>query len=391
LHRLGLRKRGLVLATPPHSMRIRRPRRSTARLAGRRHRSSPVRCRTLASQRRNGCCPRSSTACCSDPVSTCTGLLAAAVAWLQSMGPIISSTTSRLGRASRCVVIGSCRGQPTTAIAPRSKLKRSSAIVLTPVWMCGTVLDASDEASPPSRRSSAKSMIDHLKQGNTARGKSRIALPFRIRVFPRLASSRRVSTLAGSVARNTGTSSIMLKLGRALSTSFNKDSDETFDDTAPPPAGQTSTIASSNALASSMVSARTGTTVCLVATLLPVDNRRVPNTTRPSTANRSNSPDACTKSVAGANSCGASLTLQSPVACMDQVVDDRVKPVKRREGSCPSAAGGLEAEWQLSAQDRSRSAAVEGSSCRSYRPRVCRMAHSDLSRGGCSSKYDAPL
>ena len=164
------------------------------------------------------------------------------------------------------VVTASSIGQPSTAWAPRANAASISATVRTPDCTCRMLrVTPGGGVASPSRRSSARSMIEYLKHGSTSRGSSFSGRPLSSSVLP--LATQRVSEpmLAGSAAMKAGTSTIRFADGCARSRSCSRLSLTTLSETLPPLAGQTSPTACSSWATSSTASGRSGKTVRRVA------------------------------------------------------------------------------------------------------------------------------
>ena len=86
-------------------------------------------------------------------------------------------------------------------------------------------------------------MIEYLKQGSTSRGSSAFGRPLSSSVLPAACRRTSDSTLAGSEAMKSGTSTIRLAAGLARSRSCSRLSLTTLSETLPPLAGHTSPTA----------------------------------------------------------------------------------------------------------------------------------------------------
>ena len=142
-----------------------------------------------------------------------------------------------------------------------------STTVRTPDCTCSIerMTPAGATEATPIRRSSARSMIEYLKQGSTSRGSSAFGRPFSSSVLPAPCRRFSASTLAGSEAMKFGTSTIRLAEGLAWSRSCSRLSLTTLSETLPPEAGQTSPTACSSWATSSTASERSGRTERRVA------------------------------------------------------------------------------------------------------------------------------
>jgi hypothetical protein len=141
-----------------------------------------------------------------------------------------------------------------------------SATVRTPDWMCSIArLTAFGGCDSPMRRSSAKSMIEYLKHGSTARGSSFSGRPLSSSVLPLACSAHSACTFSASAAMKAGTSTIRLADGAARSRSCSRPSLATLSDTRAPVAGQTLPTSCSSCPTSSTASERSGNTVNRVA------------------------------------------------------------------------------------------------------------------------------
>ena len=157
-------------------------------------------------------------------------------------------------------------GQPSTASAPRAKACSIWAIVRTPACRCGMLRVTPGGGWVPSRRrSSARSMIEYLKQGSTSRGSSASGRPLSSSVLPWPCSATIAAVLAASQAMKAGISTITLPAGCACISSCSSDSLATLSETLAPSAGHTPAMASSSCAASGAMSGRSGKTVSRVA------------------------------------------------------------------------------------------------------------------------------